>query len=129
MLPAFIKLSVAEKVLVIGKSINFIRVCALRVDPKSSTSRSQRAETGRNRESEDALPSKGLEDYITEHFDPDTVSALEALRYGDEERLETVVTRLSTVIDRKLLTLMTDRFELPRHLLALKKFILLGQVN
>ena len=66
---------------------------------------------------------------FSEHYDIETVTLLESLRYGEEDRLAEVVYDLSSSVDRKLLSLMNDRFELSRHLLALKKFILLGQVS
>ena len=54
-------------------------------------------------------------------------SSLQALRYGGEMRLSELVGNVSTQIDRKLLQLMMKEFYLSDHLLALKKFVLLGQ--
>ena len=65
--------------------------------------------------------------------------SLHALRYGSSGddgdgsdgdsglRLSELVTRISVATDAKLLRIMTKRFHLETHLLALKKFMLLGQ--
>lgn len=54
-------------------------------------------------------------------------SLLEKLRYNGELLFSKVVYQLSNSIDAKLLNLMRDKFFVREHLLALKKFMLLGQ--
>lgn len=54
-------------------------------------------------------------------------SALQNLRFGGEATLQDIVFKLSASIDTKLLNLMMSRFYVQTHLLALKKFMLLGQ--
>jgi hypothetical protein len=55
-------------------------------------------------------------------------STLRTLRYGDENKLEEVVSELAAKIDVRLLNVMLDKAQLVTHLHALKKFMLLGQV-
>lgn len=54
-------------------------------------------------------------------------TALQTLRFGGEATLQDIVFKLSASIDTKLLNLMMSRFYVQTHLLALKKFMLLGQ--
>ena len=58
---------------------------------------------------------------------PTVQSALQTLRFGGEATLQDVVYSLSASIDAKLLNLVMSRFHIQTHLLALKKFMLLGQ--
>jgi gamma-tubulin complex component 3 len=53
--------------------------------------------------------------------------ALHDLRYGRESSLQAAVLQLAAGIDSKLLHLMMSRFHVEAHLLALKRFMLLGQ--
>lgn len=57
----------------------------------------------------------------------DVQTALQTLRFGGEATLQDIVFKLSASIDTKLLNLMMSRFYVQSHLLALKKFMLLGQ--
>ena len=59
----------------------------------------------------------------------DVQTALQTLRFGGEATLQDIVYSLSASIDAKLLNLMMSRFYVQTHLLALKKFMLLGQVG
>lgn len=58
---------------------------------------------------------------------PEVQAALQTLRFGGEATLQEIVFTLSARIDAKLLNLMMSRFYVQTHLLALKKFMLLGQ--
>jgi hypothetical protein len=49
-----------------------------------------------------------------------------SLSFGDESILHHIIYSLSHSIDRRLLHLMMSRFHVQQHLLALKKFMLLG---
>ena len=59
----------------------------------------------------------------------DVQTALQTLRFSGEATLQDIVYSLSASIDAKLLNLMMSRFYVQTHLLALKKFMLLGQVG
>jgi gamma-tubulin complex component 3 len=58
---------------------------------------------------------------------PTVQHTLQNLRYGGEAQLQDIVYQLSAGIDAKLLNLVMSRFYVQTHLLALKKFMLLGQ--
>ena len=58
---------------------------------------------------------------------PQVQQALQGLRYGGEGALQDIVYTLAAGIDARLLHLMMSRFHVQTHLLALKKFMLLGQ--
>lgn len=58
---------------------------------------------------------------------PEVQRALQTLRFGGEAALQDIVYRLSASIDAQLLNLVMSRFYVQTHLLALKKFMLLGQ--
>lgn len=60
------------------------------------------------------------------HQDPSAILSTD-LTFGDEAKLTSLVSGLAANIDRRLLTLLTKDFHLHTHLLALKKFMLLGQ--
>lgn len=51
---------------------------------------------------------------------------IHSLSFGDESILHHIIYNLSHSIDRRLLHLMMSRFHVQQHLLALKKFMLLG---
>jgi hypothetical protein len=55
--------------------------------------------------------------------------ALKDICYGKERELEQTVYAVATVIETRLLHLVQRKYHLGRHLSALKKFMLLGQVN
>jgi hypothetical protein len=56
-----------------------------------------------------------------------TENELLNLEYGSESRLTDIVMTISTSIDKRLLFIMENYFHLSEHLLALKKYMLLGQ--
>ncbi len=58
---------------------------------------------------------------------PEVQSALQTLRFGGEATLQDIVYKLSASIDARMLNLVMSRFYVQTHLLALKKFMLLGQ--
>jgi len=53
---------------------------------------------------------------------------IESLSFGDESILHSIIYSLSHSIDKRLLHLMMSRFYVQQHLLALKKFMLLGDM-
>lgn len=192
MLPTFLSPILAERALVIGKSINFIRLCIqrspkgavlseLKAQIKTRTKQGQggllpgmprpsvasalgfgrdRAvkETTVNREDSD---DSDIDDNNDATVMGSTVAyaeveaSLRALRYGSVDsypdpqeeggggrghqgdrgssegdsglKLMELITKISAATDSRLLLLMEKRFQLSVHLLALKKFMLLGQ--
>ena len=204
MLPSFLSLNLANKILVIGKSINFIHLCKQRIPSKSSSSSNTinsnpsgakddksvggvvvaGAGAGSPKKKHDRLdvsegtttggaslasPAKvlpGLKrgmvkasiaealgskstldihgELTVESFDENgdaddqdaatsfNVSeevelALHSLRFGKEEQLQEMVNKVAATVDSRLLRMMERDFHLADHLLACKKFLLLGQ--
>jgi gamma-tubulin complex component 3 len=100
MLPRFIPRPLANQILVIGKSINFLRHCCGDMEAPQALA--------------EARPAS---------FD----SGFQALQYGRDIHLENLVKDIGSVTDRRLMNAITEKFKLPVHLRALKKFMLLGQ--
>ena len=100
MLPRFVGVPLANQILVIGKAINFMRRCC------GDTQWVLSAARGRGRASADDST---------------------ALEYGRGAELQSLVERVATVTNARLLSLLTQEHELMGHLRALKKFMLLGQ--
>ncbi len=146
MLPIFIPRETAKKILVIGKSINFLRACihsgawekdSYRKNHKvtnkslhgvlhrtSSNSGLNNEEVQRGDLNHSSEEANVLNDSEMRQVE----STLRTLRYGDENKLEEVVSELAAKIDVRLLNVMLDKAQLVTHLHALKKFMLLGQV-
>jgi gamma-tubulin complex component 3 len=59
--------------------------------------------------------------------DAELTEALESLFYQGELKLWEVVSKIAAKVDRRLLSVMKKQFYLQTHLLAFKKFMLLGQ--
>jgi hypothetical protein len=179
MLPSFLEQSIAEKILVIGKSINFIKLCQQKMPKDSPSNESNtkasksykgyrqinkskvlglygqvvdRADPGtavplhgrdgeHSDESDDDDWSRSGQDGVTsskplQGAQPDNTGvpsqqqleeSLKGLRYGGEAQLADVVSSILSSTDARLLNLMESRFHITTHLLALKKFLLLGQ--
>ena len=189
LIPTFLPLSLANKILVIGKSINFILTyrhsIGLEIDKNKVQSKisliknkmeKRRTDINRGMQTPtvaDALgfqqnsfsnqitssssnleknlkfevmkknaqlfalnniqlppnsPSHNSSEHISLlNISADTESSIHNLTYGDEDKLDTVVTSLLSTVDRKLLDMMISGFHLLEHLEGLKKFMLLGQ--
>jgi hypothetical protein len=175
MLPTFLSPILADRALVIGKSINFIRLCIQR-SPKGAVLSELKAQIktrgllpGMPRPSVASALGFGTKEVQTDNEENDDDSdiddnndatvmgstvayaeveaSLRALRYGsvdsrpdpqeedghkgDSEgdsglKLMELITKISAATDSRLLILMEQRFQLSTHLLALKKFMLLG---
>ncbi|KAI1389936.1 spindle pole body component alp6 [Hypoxylon trugodes] len=93
MIPSIITQEFAEKVFLIGKSLNFIR--------------------------HSCGDAQWVESYSKE--------SSKELRYGDTATLEAWIDEAYKTTMRRLLHLMTNKFNLFEHLQALKSYILLGQ--
>lgn len=93
MIPSIMAAEFAEKIFLIGKSLNFIR--------------------------HSCGDAQWVESYSKE--------SSKELRYGDTETLESWIDDAYKTTMRRLLHLMTQKFQLFDHLRALKSYILLGQ--
>jgi gamma-tubulin complex component 3 len=128
MLPRFLSLELAQKILVIGKSINFLRACdhtgawdkEAWKGSKKSKQVSMKPAPAPSSDSSGSSPDESLLELD---------ASLKAIKFGDEARLEEIVSRIAVQTDAKLLRVMMERAHLSEHLLALKKFMLLGQVS
>ena len=84
-------------------------------------------------ENEEENQAENEEEQGMELHDANTVTmnemeeVLKKLRYGGELQLSEMVYKLSTSMNTQLYHLLDSRFYLRQHLLALKKFMLLGQ--
>lgn len=127
MLPAFIPHKLATKILVVGKSINFMKACV-----RHGGNEEGGARVGRESKSIVDVPEKDQESdssgvvlSLSSKFE----KSLQSLQYGHELELESAVYSVATVIETRLLQLVHNKFHLSTHLSALKKFLLLGQVG
>lgn len=93
---------------------------AASADPSSATTAGTGSQTKRT---------LNMADILSTVVTPEVQTALQTLRFGGEATLQDIVYSLSASIDAKLLNLMMSRFHVQTHLLALKKFMLLGQVR
>lgn len=154
LLPSFIPKDIAQKILVIGKSINFIKLCQQRIPKKAHHKNNNK--TGSRKSFRQINKSKQLTTYgrvvdaqddnhedvenndqnIATETSPAEVEVvtmtemeliLRKLRYGGELQLSEMIYKLSTSINKQLYQLLESQFALKSHLLALKKFMLLGQ--
>ncbi|ETL96722.1 hypothetical protein, variant 4 [Phytophthora nicotianae] len=101
MLPTFISIELAKKILVIGKSINFIRQCCGNADWVMDAAQ-ETAVIGMDTENEGA------------HF-------------AELKRLETVIANVSNSTNEYLIRTLTQKYRLLDHCQALKRYLLLGQ--
>ncbi|TMW63630.1 hypothetical protein Poli38472_002571 [Pythium oligandrum] len=102
MLPAFISMDLAKKILVIGKSINFIRQCCGNsdwiVDAKHNAS------VGATVEFED-----------------------NGVRFAQLSNLEAMIAHVSFTTNEYLIRTLMEKYELLDHCRALRRYMLLGQ--
>jgi gamma-tubulin complex component 3 len=152
MLPNFFSKDLAQKILVIGKSFNFLRACihsgawekdsiedgtaklSLGGGSEGSAAAGPGGDAGGDAlaaitgsagagDGGEARKTLVLNDEEMRHVE----ATLRALRYGDESRLEEIVGRVALLTDERLLKVMMDKAHLVTHLHALKNFMLLGQ--
>lgn len=133
-LPTFIPLSLGMRILVIGKSINFIRLCSNNLLKASQASPSPisilpKHEFRTKVDIELIEEEKDLSLWLIANLSNDVNKVLQGLRYGKELEFTEMIQKISFITDKRLLDLMIHRFYLHDHLLALKKFMLLGQVS
>ncbi|KAI9997629.1 hypothetical protein PInf_001560 [Phytophthora infestans] len=101
MLPTFIPIELAKKILVIGKSINFIRQCCGNADWVM-----------------DAAQETAVIGMDTAH---------EGAYFAELKRLETVIESVSNSTNEYLIRTLTEKYRLLDHCQALKRYLLLGQ--
>ncbi|ETK90146.1 hypothetical protein L915_06007 [Phytophthora nicotianae] len=101
MLPPFISIELAKKILVIGKSINFIRQCCGNADWVMDAAQ-ETAVIGMDTENEGAY-------------------------FAELKRLETVIANVSNSTNEYLIRTLTQKYRLLDHCQALKRYLLLGQ--
>ncbi|KAI9923317.1 hypothetical protein PsorP6_002031 [Peronosclerospora sorghi] len=101
MLPAFISIELAKKILIIGKSINFIRQCCGNADWVMDA----------------ALETAGIEIEMDEA----------GSNFAELRRLEQVVEDVSNATNKYLIRTLMEKYRLLDHCQALKRYLLLGQ--
>lgn len=177
MLPTFLSPTLAHKILLIGKSINFIKLCLQKLPKpvkqlkgirkslrainkgKHLTINAQIADSDSDNDSDiknmdssdDDNNAQGnvskrnnsgekefsidyqkdnllISDILVGITTTELEKTLNNLRYGEEiEKLTNIINNISLSINKRLLKLLEARFFIKKHLLALKKFMLLGQ--
>jgi gamma-tubulin complex component 3 len=129
MLPPFLSLTLAKKILVVGKSINFLKACSkysdrLTAATATATPGTTTSKLG-NKSATSAAP--GVDNFaiptsvLTQH-------SIQTMSFGNESELEQSIYSIARVIESTLLNIVQHQFHLSVHLSALKKFLLLGQV-
>ncbi len=110
-LPKFIPPEMANKILVVGKSINFLRQCCKTKGMVSVSS---------------IDPAQGD---MGDHVISAVAEALTRvnLEYGTEDALYEAVERAYAITNARIRDILMNNHKLLAHLLALKKFLLLGQ--
>jgi len=106
MLPSYLPLALAQRALVIGKSINFMRLCQGRIAESQGQGHGQAEGEG-----------EGVGEAALQPL----------LQYGREVELSEAINKIAADTDARLLQMIEKRFSLHAHLLALKQFLLLGQ--
>lgn len=120
MLPTFLSLSLAKKILVVGKSINFMKACSKYSDRLIAAAATN--SKGKKTSSITSVDHFALPTSLLSH------TSLQNMSYGCEGDLEQIVYSIARVIESTLLNIVQNQFHLSVHLSALKKFLLLGQV-
>lgn len=140
MVPSFLSLDLARKILLTGKSINFIRLCCVGNEPlppasegpgsaslrRSGSSGHVLSSTPRREPRPLALPTdaRTVEDISgLSNFEADLTGRKE-LPFAD---LSALVEQAALRTNKHLVSLMMDRYALGEHCLALRRFLLLGQ--
>lgn len=141
MLPCFVSRSLAVRALLVGKAINFIRLCCndpawsvataprehvpcANVQPRRGAGATPECCLGAVR-SQVASTASGSADSPTAGPPPQNTACHVA--YGQEERLASLVGWAATRAHSRLLDLMLGRFKLRAHCYNLKQFMLLGK--
>jgi len=103
MLPVFVPIAVARKILLVGKSIDFVRLCC----------------------------GSKAHDELAELLRPLAVSAtcFDFGRNGDPAELRTFVDAAAAIVNARLVHVLLTEHELMTHMRALKSYMLLGQVS
>lgn len=127
MLPRFLSQELAQKILVIGKSINFLRACDHTGAWDKETWKGSKK--SRQLSLKQTPASSATEDATADESMRELDAALKTIKFGDEAKLEEIVSRIAVHTDAKLLKVMMEKAHLSEHLQALKKFMLLGQVS
>ena len=141
MIPNFFSKDLAQQILVIGKSFNFLRACIhsngwQKGSLISSTEKMSISDSTQDVDNKPVAKASKVEKFdqstnVTVLNDEElrrVESTLRTLRYGDEVKLEEIVGEVSVLTDERLLRVMMEKAHLMTHLHALKKFMLLGQV-
>ena len=142
MLPPFISLQLAKKILVVGKSINFLKACSKyserlngatntttsNISSKGTTSLKLDSSLTHTSSSTTSTAPIPIEDTYSSLIGITESNTLKSMSYGNEGELEQVVFSIARVIESTLLNMVQNQFHLSVHLSALKKFLLLGQV-
>nr|CCA14880.1 gammatubulin complex component putative [Albugo laibachii Nc14] len=115
MLPTFISLDLANQILIIGKSINFIRQCCGNTEWV--------LEIGKDTFKANAAI---LDDDSCES-DSVTHGEIKTSQFAEVSRLEKMIYRVSLVTNEYLTRLLVHKFHLLEHCQALKSYMLLGQ--
>ena len=136
MLPAFIDPSLANQILVIGKSINFIRhVCQdTKWSPEAAVSTSGAGATSAAAAIDGlAFTDDDLTPATTDSALSPTASASSGGSHGSSASgssggtLATLVDAVARVTNQRLLQLLLETHRFAEHCLAIKKYLLLGQ--
>jgi hypothetical protein len=139
MLPPFLSLTLAKKILVVGKSINFLKACSKYSDRLTAAATSATTSKLGNKASVASGPSSAASpsaaaaaSSVVDHFAiPTSVltqHSIQMMSFGNESELEQSIYSIARVIESTLLNIVQHQFHLSVHLSALKKFLLLGQV-
>lgn len=138
MLPSFLSPVVAQKVLLVGKTINFMRLAQSQLVHEAAPGGAvpDKAALAKHAHTSNVImdASMGPEDAASEG---DLVSPAAAISvaaaalgpvmaYGQEEQLIEAIMRVSADTDARLLRLVEERYHIKDHLFALKQFLLLG---
>ncbi|KAG6622385.1 Gamma-tubulin complex component 3 [Phytophthora cinnamomi] len=101
MVPTFISIELARKILIIGKSINFIRQCC------------------------------GNADWVMDAAHEGSVIGMDAedegANFAELKRLETMIENVSNSTNEYLIRTLMEKYRLLDHCQALKRYLLLGQ--
>ncbi|GBG29500.1 Gamma-tubulin complex component 3 [Hondaea fermentalgiana] len=135
MIPGFIGRSLARKILLIGKSINFIRVCCRgSLEDHHDAATEVGADFARLATSEDADGEDGASQSQARQNGVPVRPAQGALGSAEDSMTDRRTLALLRTVDRaaaatnkRLRTILFDQFHLLRHCRALKQYLMLGQ--
>jgi len=125
MIPSYISRSLAKKILLVGKSINFVRFCC---NGGNESDVEKHDTTSENIELDFAMLNSSETDSQREAVERDGIG------YSAVSSTDRTTVRLLRAIDRaaastnsQLRQILFDRFHLVRHCRALKQYLMLGQ--